>query len=730
MGAPELMALSLGLSVTVATLGWAGGRGVERLSGDPRLRDQVWAAALILPALPPLAVGLMMLTPAPVREIPQASAGLPIALASAPVGSAAAPSPAFTFDPTMAAWAVLGIAVLLAVFRLTALSLRAGRLLRIVGQAQAAGTAVTAMVEAAARDLDIRPPRVGVSVATSEALLAGLGRAQLILPVGLSEAADADATRAVIAHEMAHLKRGDHRAVWLEETLLVALAFNPVMPALRARRAAAREEACDALALGAAAPNMRRAYARSLIEALRNRAAPQASGGLPALTFAGAGRTTAMTRLKAVLNPAPAAGRGPRLMAVGLAGLIAALTGAGSLAVAGEREAVIVVGTVPPAIGSERATARMDGTGLVVSAAPVDEQTRAVDLGPDTRTLLNGAPLPEGLPMWAVAAERVDIRTSEAGVREVDFILAFTGTGPVSVDGRRMPTGFPVSGVSPEAVARVETVGSHVMYTLKAEADVRRERLTTSRERAAARLANQPSQINLSPEQQARYRNTSARQYQAICTSADPADVGFCSGVMFGVLVQASQNGFCAPAMVAAPGASGTELGIFVEVGKREIAGMRPNAGERAYEFAQRALKQAYPCETEQTEAEALQAEVARMRSWVPLTVTADIDGRPLAVQGDETLRVVLTDENGAVMNTFGTLNPGRGASGPLGPLGMAIAAEDFPSPTEPTRTYTLTGEIRGPDRTLRYVAEPVTIRLAPGARRTDLRPTLSFRPA
>lgn len=91
---------------------------------------------------------------------------------------------------------------------------------------------------------------------------------------------------------------------------------------------------------------------------------------------------------------------------------------------------------------------------------------------------------------------------------------------------------------------------------------------------------------------------------------------------------------------------------------------------------------------------------------------------------------MVLTDENGVVMNTFGTLNPGRRASGPLGPLGMAIASDDFPGPTESTRTYTLTGEIRGTGRTLRYVAEPVTIRLAPGARRTDLRPTLSFRSA
>ncbi|WP_332641300.1 M56 family metallopeptidase [Brevundimonas sp.] len=629
MGAPELLALSLGLSVVVAALGWVGGRGVERLSADPRLRDRVWAAALILPALPPVALGLMLLTPAPVREIAAAPIGLPIDVVMAPAGVAAvAPPTGPVLDSNLFAWIVLGVAILLAVGRLTALALRARRLLRIIAQAQTPAPAVTAMVEDVARDLAIHPPLVGISAAAPEALLAGLGRAQLILPAGLATpSTDLAAARAVIAHELSHLKRGDHRALWLEEALLALLAVNPLMAMLRAHRAAAREEACDALALAGAAPDARRAYARSLIEALRSRAAPPASGGLPALTFTGAGRTTAMHRLKAVMNPAPAAGRGPRLMALGLAGLIALLGGAGSLAVAGEREAVIRMAAPAP----EPTPAR----------EPIGEQSSSVE------------------------------RDGGASSSVVDA-----------------PTDRPAS-------QAVET-----------------------------------TQSRLTPEQEARYRNASARQYQTICASAEPADVGFCSGVMFGVLVQAPQNGFCAPGAVAAPGASGPELSAFVDSGKREIAGMRPNAGEGAYEFAQRALKQAYPCETARMEPEALQAEVARMQSSVPLTVTADIEGRPLSVRGDETLRVVLTDENGAVMNTFGTLNPGKRASGPLGPLGMAIAAEDFPGFGESTRTYTLTGEIRGPGRALRYVADPVTIRLAPGARHVDLRPTLSFRPA
>lgn len=485
MGAPELMVLSLGLSIVVAGLGWAGGRGVERMSADPRLRDRVWAGALVLPALPPLAVGLMLLTPAPVREISLAATTLPAGLVAAPVGNAAAPSQAFALDPTMTAWVVLGIAALLTAVRLAALALRAGRLLRVISQAKAPNPTVAGMVEAAARDLAIRPPRVGVSTSAREALLASLGRARLILPVGLAEAADAEAARAVIAHELAHLKRGDHHAVWMEEALLVALAFNPLMLVLRARRAAAREEACDALALEQAAPDIRRAYARSLIEALRDRAGPHASGGLPALTFTGAGRTTAMLRLKAVLSPAPAAGRGLHLTAFGLAGLIALLGGAGSLAVAGEREAEIRVNTTPPSASNLSAAEQ---------AAP-------------------------------------------------------TGRSPAHV---------PAKASSSTAVS---------------------------------------AQSRLTPEQQARYRGISARQYQAICASADPADHGFCGGVMFSVLARASENGVCPPDAVARPDATGAELSSFVDGGRREVAALRTNADEGTYEFAQRALKRAYPCD-------------------------------------------------------------------------------------------------------------------------------------
>ena len=571
MGAPELLALSLGLLVVVAALGWAGGRLVERLSADPRLRDRVWALALILPALPPLAVGLLLLTPAPVREVPLESAGPLTDLVMAPVEFVAvAPSAGPLLDPSLAAWAVLGIAILLAVVRLATLALRARRLLRIIGQAQAPAPAVTAMVEDAARDLAIRPPLVRISATAPEALLASLGRAQLILPAGLTApSADPAAARAAIAHEISHLKRGDHHALWLEETLLALLAVNPLMPMLRARRAAAREEACDALALAGAAPEARRAYARSLIEALRSRAAPQGSGGLPALTFTGAGRTTAMKRLRAVLNPAPAAGRGPRLMAVGLAGLIVVLTGTGSLAVAGEREAVI----------------RMSP---VAATAQGGEAPRTVDLGAGSSALLNGEPLPEGLPLWAVAAERIDVRTPPADSGQVNLILAFTGSTPVSVNGRRMPDGFPAGGINGDAVERVDVVGDHVLYTLKPEAEVRRARADAA---AARRQTTAPSPDS---DFEGRLSNASGADYQRMCASNDPGEDGFCAGVLFRVSITEARSGsptFCAPAFE-----DREATGRFVSGAKAGVAQVRVSAGQSPEDVARAGLVRAYPC--------------------------------------------------------------------------------------------------------------------------------------
>lgn len=500
MGAPALLILSLVLSVGAAVGAWLGGRLVEALSEDPALRDRLWGTALFLPVLPPAVIGLLLLTPAPVREIAAVAsaapaASIPIEISPTP----AAAGQAFAPDPTLTMMAVLAGAGLLAVWGLVRLAVGARRLARLIGGLEAPDHETSELVREVATRLSAPAPQVGVSTAVAEPMLVGVIRPRLILPAGLSGSAEPDVVKAMIAHELAHLKRGDHRAIWAEELLLAVLAFNPLMPVLRERRAAAREEVCDRLALAEAAPATRRAYAESLVEALRRRAGPQA---LPALSFTGAGRRTAMRRLKAVMTPAAPAGRAARLLAAAGALAIALAAGAGSLAIAAEREAVVRIAAAVPA-APEAAPA----------SAPKTSQTR---------------PAP-------------------------------AASGPTALE----------SGDRQEA----------------AEAFSR-----------------------LTPDQQARFRNPTAVAYRDICASGDAADDGFCAGVMFSVLERAPGNGVCAPVNTS----GGPDFDAYVERGRAAVAGLRPGAREGAYRFAERALRQAHPCEAATPDmAEAATSEVA-----------------------------------------------------------------------------------------------------------------------
>ena len=366
MAPQELIAVALGVSVIASAAAWGVGALIERVSGDPRLRYAVWGMGLALGLLPVLAIGLLLLTPAPVREAMTTAAPV-LQMQTAPVITTAvepARGPALPSGDLLA-WALLIAALATSLVRLALLSVGTLRLSRLIAAAAPADAALQARVLDVATRLKVSAPRTFVGATTSEALLSGLGRPCLVLPASEPPVADA-----VIAHELAHLKRADHRTLWLEEALSVALAFNPLISALRAGRDAAREEACDALALAGADAETRRAYARALIDALRSRAAPSGLGGHRlVLTFTGAGRTTAMHRLNAVTAPAAPAGRRARLVAASASlGLVATIATA-TFALAGQRPVETVFAEAPDAPSS--------GTDFAYVAAAVNPIYRA-----------------------------------------------------------------------------------------------------------------------------------------------------------------------------------------------------------------------------------------------------------------------------------------------------------------------------------------------------------------
>lgn len=465
MSPVELIALSLALSIAVAAVAGLAVAGLERATTDPALRDRAWALALYLPVLPPVAVAATLPTPAPVRPIlilptptltTEVVETLPVAIA--PV------SPTLTLDLGQLALAALILAALLVVFRLASLALRGWRLNRLIARTQPASPDTHTIVAGCAARLGVASPTVRAGPAVGDALLTGLTRPVLVLPQAVANTPDTLAAHAVITHELAHLKRGDHRAVWIEEAVVALLAANPILPLIRARGAAAREEACDALALAGADPVARRAYATSLIEALRARTDPTT---LPALTFNGTPRSQAMRRLKSILTPPATAGRGMRLTTAAAGVGLIALAGLASVAVAAQRQAISA-----PAIAEEAdpnwPSRYLEGTakeGQLFCAAPKGDRDRT--FGCDAL-------------LWTVAEqdERLTTRAfctpataTVPGLEEIaergrPFILNATNTSGSALDGARraLIAAYPCGGE-----ARSATVSEATHYRLSAE---------------------------------------------------------------------------------------------------------------------------------------------------------------------------------------------------------------------------------------------------------------------
>lgn len=94
---------------------------------------------------------------------------------------------------------------------------------------------------------------------------------KIIVPRTLSETLPPQQIALIIAHERAHVRRGDGPCYALLSWIDALFWFNPFVRAQTARCRFAAELACDA-AVTASAPEMRRAYAQALLSALKHTA--------------------------------------------------------------------------------------------------------------------------------------------------------------------------------------------------------------------------------------------------------------------------------------------------------------------------------------------------------------------------------------------------------------------------------------------------------------------------
>lgn len=404
---PQILALSLLLSLMTAAVALIVFRLLETAIKDARLRDWLWGLALYTCCLPPFLIGLLLILPRP-TEVAKVEAAVIVQM-QMNVGEASdgLPSVLTTIldqGPTV----ILGLAVCACALRSVLLLTRMRRLRQLLEASETPPLDLNRLIGGLCKRMDIAVPEVRSGPAGSTAFVTGLCKATLVVPSDLANDDQPEAVAAILIHELAHLKRGDLLSMWLEEVLLTLLAINPLLPHLRSHRAAAREEACDQYALIQADTAQRQQYARLFVAALR-----QPAGSVPALTFTSQRRKFAMRRLKAILSSAPTRPKHPALILGGLSLVVLGVASAGSLAIAAQRSAVLIESPDAPAVPP---ASTLDGAPAPSFSQP-DANVSATSMTPgDRREAEPAVPAEPAQPVEPVEPEAQAIAPSRLSV--------------------------------------------------------------------------------------------------------------------------------------------------------------------------------------------------------------------------------------------------------------------------------------------------------------------------
>lgn len=206
------------------------------------------------------------------------------------------------FAPALVAAYFIGVVLMLA--RLL-LGLHGGRRLRRRAQ-PIEDSAFLEMVLHQAR-------RVGMSVAPAVArsarvavpVVVGVIRPMILLPAAMLAGLPPDDLKAILTHELAHLRRRDHVVNLLQRLVEAGLFFNPAIWLLSARIRAEREYCCDDLVVLAGGRSL--AYARSLVRAAELCLPQRGGDSAGPFALAAIGGPSALRRrvLRLLGNPVP-----------------------------------------------------------------------------------------------------------------------------------------------------------------------------------------------------------------------------------------------------------------------------------------------------------------------------------------------------------------------------------------------------------------------------------------
>ena len=324
-----LVAAALGLLAAwpLTAAGSIVGLLAERLTRSPRVRELAWGAVFILPLLFLLQVLGGRFFAEVFARAPAAAAHASRVHLTIPLSSMAPLAPPL-FESLLArpeavwiAVAVLALSLAGAVARLAMWIAGRQRLAFVIRRASPLDAHdLDRLLREAAGRARVAPPPVLVSEEIDRPMLAGLSRPAILIPAEAARRLDAARLRLIGLHELAHLRRRDNLRRPVEEALLGLFWLTPPLGLVRARMAAATEEACDDHALRGAEPAVRRLYAQVLVDTLRLSAGPE-----HAPAFIGSSRRSHLMRMNAILNPA----RPARPLAIAL------LCGAGAVLIAG-----------------------------------------------------------------------------------------------------------------------------------------------------------------------------------------------------------------------------------------------------------------------------------------------------------------------------------------------------------------------------------------------------------
>ena len=248
---------------------------------------------------------VLMSVVTPVVATPATAAPSPdvTSVASAPPAvpsAASAPTPALAATPsTVCIPCILGGVWLLG--SITWAIVTATRIIRfrrlLLGASPPPDELRSEVAAVAARMGALRVPDIRLVDAAVSPMLFFLGRrVQLILPRGLAVAMPRARRAGVIAHELAHLRRGDHWVRVLEMLATTILWWHPLIWLARRGLREAEEQCCDAWVVALLpGADARRGYADALVDALEHLATRRVVVALPA-SATGLGRIDHLRR--------------------------------------------------------------------------------------------------------------------------------------------------------------------------------------------------------------------------------------------------------------------------------------------------------------------------------------------------------------------------------------------------------------------------------------------------